>query len=212
MFWAGLDVDYATLSHRGERIMSAFASGSELHITNPNGTDLRMRIEGQPVFLSDGVVSPEEVETGGAARLTWLPAGEVYTTPVPGTGEGTLVVDKLYFQGQEIRGLRMTFEEGRVTSLTADAGLSPLEALYNASEPGKELLAFVDIGINPNVIIPPGSGVLTFVADGMVSVGIGNNIWAGGDNNVTFGLTCHLTGSTLEIDGRTLVAGGELQL
>ena len=84
--------------------------------------------------------------------------------------------------------------------------------VYYASEGGKELLAFVDIGINPNVMIPPGSGVLTFVADGMVSVGIGNNVWAGGNNNVTFGLTCHITGSTLEIDGRTLVAGGELQL
>jgi hypothetical protein len=43
---------------------------------------------------------------------------------------------------------------------------------------------------------------------GMVTVGIGNNVWAGGDNNNAFGFPFFLPGSTVKVDGNVLVENG----
>jgi hypothetical protein len=46
---------------------------------------------------------------------------------------------------------------------------------------------------------------------GMVTVGIGNNLYAGGNNKNSFGDAFHLPGSTLTIDGKILVEKGILK-
>ncbi len=212
IFWDGVNTDYSQLQAQGETMKAALVSGSEVHITNPNGTDLRLRIDGRPVFVSDGVISDEEMELGGAACQVWHPAGEVYTTPVPGTAEGTVVVDHHFYQGQEIRNLTLTFEAGKLVSMTAESGLERLQALYDAAGPGKDLFAVVDVGLNPNVRIPSGSQMVAWMPAGMVTIGLGSNTWAGGGNSANFALYGHLLGSTLEVDGKIVVENGKLKL
>jgi len=46
----------------------------------------------------------------------------------------------------------------------------------------------------------------------MVTVGTGNNAWAGGDNKVPYGMTNYLPGSTVTLDGKTVVENGVLKL
>ena len=82
-------------------------------------------------------------------------------TPVPGTAEGRVVVDQQFFEGKAIPGFTLVISGGKVASMTARAGIDPLRAVYDAAAPGKELLAFVDIGINPNVRHAPGSRMLS---------------------------------------------------
>lgn len=212
IFWDGVNTDYSQLQAQGETVKAALVSGSEVHITNPNGTDLRLRIDGRPVFVSDGVISDEEMERGGAACLVWLPAGEVYTTPVPGTAEGTVVVDHYFYQGHDIRDLTLTFKAGKLVSMTAESGLERLQAVYDAAGPGKDLFAAVDVGLNPNVRIPSGSHMVAWMPAGMVTIGFGTNTWAGGKNSTNFALYGHLPGSTLEVDGKKVVENGKLKL
>ena len=211
IFWDGVNVDDRKVRTAAETIKTYLASGNAVRITGKNGTDLKMRIERRPVHVSDGAISQDDIRAGGAACQTWLPAGEVYLTPVPGTTEGKVVVDRHFFRGQEIRGLRLTFKNGRITSMTAKSGLEPLKKLYNASGPGKDEFGAIDIGVNPNVRIPSNSRMVAWMASGMVSVGIGENTWAGGENTCPFGLYVHLPGSTLTVDGRTLVDQGVLK-
>ena len=45
---------------------------------------------------------------------------------------------------------------------------------------------------------------------GMITIGIGNNLFAGGDNKSTFGYSFHIPGCTLSVDGKILVDGGAL--
>jgi hypothetical protein len=45
----------------------------------------------------------------------------------------------------------------------------------------------------------------------MVSVGTGNNIWAGGTSNAVGGIDGHLAGATVKIDGKTIVENGVLK-
>ncbi len=110
MMYGGVDADYEALKATGEEIRRALAAGKELHITNPNGTDLKVRISGRPVSINDGIISDQERRKGGAATSVWLPAGEVYLTPVPGTATGTVVADEFFFQGKPIAGLRLDFK------------------------------------------------------------------------------------------------------
>ncbi len=212
IFWDGVNADYSKVQATGKAVKAALASGKQVHITNPNGTDLKMQIEGRPVFVSDGVISADDVQTGGAACQVWLPAGEVYLAPVPGTAEGKVVVDRQFFQGSEIQGLMLSFKAGKLTSMTAKSGLEPLKALYDASGPGKDVFGGIDIGINPDVRLVPGSRMVAFMPAGMVTVWIGGNIWAGGENNVGYMMNNFMPGSTLEVDGKVLVEKGVLKL
>lgn len=211
VFWNGVNVDYAALQATGERVRRVLASGRRVHITNPNGTDLTVDIAARPVYVSDGVISPADVRRGGAATTVWLPAGEVYVTPVPGTAQGTVVADRYFWGGTTVEGLRLEFKAGRLVAMTARAGLERLQAVYDAAGRGRDLLAVVDIGINPNVRLIPDSRMVGWMPAGMVTVAVGDDTWAGGTNAVGFGLAPFLPGSTVSVDGRPLVQSGTLE-
>lgn len=170
-----------------------------------------MRIEQKPVFVSDGVISEEDMSRGSGGYNVWLPAGEVYLAVVPGTAEGKVVLGSIFFEGKEIKGLTLTFSGGKVTGMTAKSGLKRLKSVYDAAGDGKDALSYLDVGINPNVRIPKKGKMVAWMASGMVTVGIGNNTWTGADNNTSFALPMFLTGATLSVDGHTVVDKGKLK-
>jgi hypothetical protein len=53
--------------------------------------------------------------------------------------------------------------------------------------------------------------MVSWVPAGMVTVTLGSDTWAGGENTVAFGLTNYLPGSTLAVDGKVLVQNGGLK-
>jgi leucyl aminopeptidase (aminopeptidase T) len=213
-FWEGVNIDYTSLQTRGEQVKAALASGNEIHITNPNGTDLKVRVQGRPVLVSDGIISPEDVQKGGPAVSIYLPAGEVYCSVVPDTAEGKVVHTKDFYQGKEIDNLTLVFAGGKLTSMTGSGpGFETYKAAYDAvADERKNLFGYVDLGINPNVKLPASSTVGTWVPAGMITVGAGNNTWAGGDNSVSWSTTAYLPGSTVMLDGKTIIENGQLKL
>ena len=213
-FWSGVNLDYSELQTRGAQVKSAIAAGNEVHITNPNGTDLKLSVKGRPVLVSDGVVTAEDMKGGAAASAAYLPAGEVYTTPVAGSAEGKVVNSLTYFRGKEVNNLTLTVSGGKVTAMSGEGpGYAGLKAEYDAVDDArKDQLSFVDLGINPNVKLPASSKIGTWVPAGSVTVGTGVNTWAGGDNSVPYGLVLFLPGSTVTLDGKAIVENGTLKL
>ena len=212
-FWGGVNIDYSSLSSRADDIRRVLGAGSDVHITDLHGTDLRVRIQGRPVLASDGIISPEEAKRGGAAASVFLPAGEVYVAPVPGTAEGRVVRPLEYYAGLEIRDLTLTFAGGKLTSLTGSGpGFDRLKSVYDAAAGTKDVFGAVDFGINPNVTLPADSQIGTWVPAGTVTVGFGNNIWAGGDNMVPYGHYVSLPRASVTLDGRTIVENGQLKM
>jgi len=213
-FWDGVNVDYTQLQARADQVKAALAGGDAMHITNPNGTDLKLRVGGRKVMASDGIISADDVKQGGGALMVYLPAGEVYTTPVAGTAEGKVVHSRTYYQGKEVTDLTMTFVGGKLTALTgAGDGFAAWKAAYDAvTDPRKNEFAFVDFGINPNVTLPAAAKVGNWVSAGSVSVGIGGNAWAGGSNTVSYSETVFLPGSTVMLDGKPIVENGVLKI
>ncbi len=212
-FWEAVNSDYTAVQTTGEKVKGALSTGKEVHITNPNGTDLKVKIEGRPFFVSDGIISADDVKKGGPAVSVYLPAGEVFCAPVAGSAAGKVVESQTFFRGKELNNLTLTFAAGKLTAMTGSGpGFGDLKAQYDATGDGKELFAFVDFGINPNLHIWPASKLGNWIQSGMVTVGIGNNAWAGGDNKVSYGLTNYLPGSTVTLDGKTVVENGVLKL
>lgn len=210
LFWEGVNIDYSGLQATGEKARAALA-GKEIEITHPNGTNLKVAIESKPAYISDGIISADDVAKGNVS--VFLPAGEAAVITTPNSGTGKLVIERDYFNGKEIRNLTYTFENGKLTSITGEGeGFAAFKADYDARGAGKELLSFVDLGINPNYTLAPSSKYGNWISAGMVSVGTGNNTWAGGTNNVSAGLTGQLPGATVKIDGRTIVENGVLKL
>jgi aminopeptidase len=212
-FWEGVNVDYADLAKRAEQVKATIAGGREIRLTDANGSDLRVRIQGRPVFASDGIITADEARQGGAAVNVYLPAGEVYVTPVAGTAEGKIVRPRDYYEGKEIQNLTLTFAGGTLTSITGSGpGFEPLKAFYDAASAGKEMFAVVDFGINPQVKLPASAVVGTWVPAGTVTVGLGNNLWAGGTNNTPFAYFVSLPGTTVMLDDKVIVEKGQLKL
>lgn len=208
LFWDGVNIEYTGLEAAGEKARTAL-TGKELEITHPNGTSLKVNIESKPAYISDGIISADDIQKGNFD--VFLPAGEAAVIPAANSGTGKFVVEKDYFQGKEIRNLTMNFENGKMTSMTGEGdGFTLLKADYDTRGEGKDLLSYVDIGINPNYVLAPTSKIGNWVSAGMVSVGTGNNTWAGGSNTVSFGTGGHLAGCTVKIDGKTIVENGKL--
>ena len=132
----------------------------------------------------------------------------MFIRPVPGTAEGKIVVHRYDCQGKPIENLTLTVKGGRVVNMTAASGIEPLRATWNAAPEGRDLVGVIDFGINPNVTFPAGSQMDAWVPAGMVTLSVGNDTWAGGTNNVGFGLTTFLPGSTVTIDGKPIVENG----
>jgi leucyl aminopeptidase (aminopeptidase T) len=212
IYWAGVTTDPTVLETRTKEVEGVMSHGRKARITNHNGTELTFDIEGRPVYCTEGIITKEDMAKGGEACMVWLPAGEVYLSPVPGTANGTVVVPRMIFEGKPIENLKLTFASGKLTDMTAESDIEKLKEMYDMAGEGRDEFAFVDVGVNPNVMIPEGSDMTAWMASGMVTIGVGGNEWAGGDNNCPFALAGFLPGSSLSIDDKPVVENGTLVL
>ncbi len=219
IFWDGVNIDYTQLQSDGEKYRQMLAVAKEVHLTHPNGTDLKVKVEKRPVFVSDGVISEEDKKRGGPATTLWLPAGEVYVTTVPGTAEGRVVVERDWFTSVEgltlLEGLTLEFKAGKLVSMTARAGLEPLKKAYDKvtgeGAKGKDEFGFIDLGINRSIVLGPQTKSGDYPPAGMVAVGFGGNRQYGGENKSLWGYELTLPGTTLKLDGKVVVENGALK-
>ncbi|MBI5068544.1 MAG: aminopeptidase [Deltaproteobacteria bacterium] len=213
LFWTALATPPAQIQANGAAVLAALAGARQVRVTHPSGTDLRFGIEGRPVVLSDGAITPERAARGGAAAVVYLPAGEAMIAPVAGTAEGTVVFDRVPFGPGAIEKLRWTFQKGRLTAHQAAPGAAYTrwKELYEAAGDGKDLFAGIDFGLHPNARAPGKKVLLNFIPAGMVTLALGDDTSLGGSSSSTFGTWAFLPGATVEVDGKVLVEKGALR-
>ena len=209
MFWNAVDTDYETLLYNGNRIADALKSGAYAQLTCPAGSNLTFTLDYFKARTNCG--SSAETSASSGPSSTWLPAGEAYIGVVPTSANGVLVVPFLVFRGGELENLRMTFQNGRITNLTADKNIELLKKAMDISTGLKDVLSLLDVGLNPNSSQLEGSHYLSYEMAGIVTLGVGNNSWAGGNVDSDFSIDFQLTNTTLVVDGRTIVQDGQLK-
>jgi len=211
LFWKAAMVAPETLRARGEAMRAVLAGATSMTLSSANGTKITFGVDAAKAMVSDGAITPEKVTRGGAAVQTWLPAGELLVPVTPGTGEGTIVIDKVLQQGQVIEGLTLAISKGKLVSMTAKNGLDALKAYYDASSGGKDLFSWIDLGLNPDAALPTDTGRIVWMAPGGVTIGIGDNTGWGGTNVSSFTFAGAVPGATLAADGKVMIDNGVLK-
>ncbi len=210
-FWKAVAVPPDSIRARGTALRTALGAGKRVTLTAANGTNISFAVTAARGSISDGALTADKVKQGGYAAQTWLPAGELLVPVVMGSAEGRVVIDKLLFQGSMVEGLTLTFAKGKLTDMSARAGLEPLRALYDASTGGKDEFSCIDLGLNPAMQLPTNTGRIVWMAAGGVTPGMGDNTGCGGTNVSTFGMSFPVSGATLAVDGKELISGGVLK-
>ncbi len=210
LYWNGINVEPAKVKEAAAPIVRGLA-GKRLTVNAVNGTSVSMSIEGRPVLFSDGLVTSEMAKKG-QTLVAWLPAGDVYLVAVPGSAEGTVVVDRFWYHEKPIDGLTLTIKGGKIVEMQAKSG--PLEQFkrdYEGSGGAKDAVGVVNIGTNPNLRSPAGSKVNATPVWGTVSIMTGDTSWAGGPDVSSWNFIGFVPAATVTVDGKVLVDKGELK-
>jgi leucyl aminopeptidase (aminopeptidase T) len=199
-------VDPAPMAREGVRLATRLRRGRELRIRHANGTDVTLQLAGRRPTVDDGVVDAADVRDGN--NLTTLPAGAVYVALEERTASGRFLANRTsYLRKGAVTGGRWTFAEGRLTEFEYLSGGEGVQESFEKASPGKDRPGFLSIGMNPKVHRAPG---LEDLERGTLLLGVGSNTFYGGKNRSNFQSWLGLAGAHVEVDGKTIVADGEV--
>lgn len=208
--FAALVADCARLEQvmlRGSQLeLLSYASGGESH-------RLRAAIGGweQLAIASDGVIRD------GA----WgnVPSGETYIAPLPGSAEGSVVINGsipglVIAQGEEIV---LRFAGGRLVAIEPETRpaarwlrTTQIDVARAQGDENWDNLAEIGVGVNPAVTRLTGTMLFDEKAAGTVHVALGSNTQMGGRIESKIHCDMVITGPSLEVDGKPVIRRGAL--
>jgi hypothetical protein len=195
-----LGVDFQFMGRVTAAWTKAFGEGSEVHVTNASGTDLRASIQGVTSHCSAfaheaGVMSP----------INW---GEVYQGPRVGTTDGRVVVDgPILGYGWPDGPVTIEIERGRAVAMDGPAEVvDPFWRLVRNVENGTNI-AEIAVGINPRA--NDTSSVNVYKKGlGRLHVGLGNGLVYDQGVDSEIHIDCVLPTPTVTIDGQAIIVDG----
>lgn len=202
MYWRAMDVDYTELRERATAVAEQLEQSDEIHIRSPQGTDVRFRRGGREIFCDDGTLR----------RFGNLPAGEVYFAPIEASVEGEVVFDRAFSKGQRISNLKLRFEGGIGTPISADEGFEVFMHQWDLATEDKNRIGEMGIGINDEIHAPTGYLLTDEKIMGTVHLAIGHNQLMGGANKSTLHWDMVILQPTVTLDDVLLLDEGRFAL
>jgi leucyl aminopeptidase (aminopeptidase T) len=197
-----MSADMPELRRRGGAIADVLTAGSEAHIMCPNGSDLRLGLEGREAIPDAG----ELREPGAFGNL---PCGEGFIAPVEGSSEGTLVVDgSIAGVGIPDEPSTLTVESGHLVAASGEAG-GELMALLTAHGADGTNVAELGVGSNEKATLT-GNVLEDEKILGTAHVAFGASAAIGGTIQVPVHLDCVVMRPDVTVDGESVVRAGEL--
>lgn len=196
--------DYKEVRRRSRILAEALTSGSQVHITSPQGTDVTFNIDGRSGISDDGDLT-------APGSFGNLPAGEGFIAPVEGKTNGVIAFDgSVWPIGLLERPIVVEIEAGYAVDFS---GPRAEEWLRTMEPHGAAALAVAELGIGTNEAAKVTGNVLEDEKImGTIHVAFGDNHTFGGTNRVSShqdGIVLH---PTLTIDDKTYVDDGRLQV
>jgi len=197
-----MSVDMRELRRRSAAIADALSRGSEAAISSPNGSDLRLGLDGR-----EGI--PDAGELGAPGAFGNLPCGEGFVAPLEGTAEGRLIVDgSIASIGIPDEPVALTIERGHLVAATGETGGRLMDLLTAHGADGTNV-AELGIGSNEKATLI-GEVIEDEKILGTAHVAFGASAGIGGTVQVPVHLDCVVMKPDVSIDGEPLVRGGEL--
>jgi leucyl aminopeptidase (aminopeptidase T) len=192
---------------RGKALSKLIVKAREVHITAPNGTDLRLRLKGRKTPIDDGSVSLEDLKTGD--NITQAPAGQLWVAPDERFAQGVINFDRPTASvGGWVKGIRWEFKDGKLVARSFEENAGAFERPFAANKGDKDRVGMLVFGLNPE--IRPGYPQDP-IAAGCVTLTLGYNDEVGGKNKTDFSFSATLASATVTLDGKPVVEGGRLR-
>jgi aminopeptidase len=191
-------LDWDAERERMSRYAELFDAADVVRIV-AGDTDLSLRIRGRPT----------EVDAGGAN----MPGGEFFCCPLEDSAEGTIVFSEFpaVYSGNEVEGIRLRFDGGRVTDASATKNEDFLFSMLDADD-GSRRLGELGIGCNPGISRHLKNTAFDEKIDGTVHLALGNGLPKVGGTNVSrlhWDIVKDLrNGGRIELDGRIVQENG----
>jgi leucyl aminopeptidase (aminopeptidase T) len=197
-----MSADMPELRRRGHAVAGILTAGSEARISDANGSDLVLSIEGREAIPDTGELS----EPGAFGNL---PCGEGFISPRHDAGEGRLVVDGIIASiGVPNPPADLRVEDGRLVSAMSREGE---ELLKQLSMHGTDATRVAELGVGTNErAILSGELLEDEKILGTVHVAFGASAGIGGEIQVPVHLDCVVMKPDLTIDGEPVIRAGEL--
>lgn len=169
-----------------------------------------VRIEAEDTDLTLGVGGRTWINSDGRRNM---PSGEVFTSPVENTAEGTIRLQiPSSARGVAVEDISLTFAEGEVISAEARRGQEYLDATLR-TDAGARRLGELGIGTNRGIDRPVGTILFDEKMHGTVHIALGMSYpEAGGANEsaVHWDIVCDLRdGGRLWVDGELIQENGD---
>ena len=202
-FWKAIDIDYAALEARAERVCALLDGAREVHITSDKGTDLRLAIQGRPPDRDVGLAV-------GDVPYTNVPAGEVCLSPLEDGADGVVVFDVAFWDGEWVEDLEAVFERGVARGVRAVRGLDLFNQTTASASGGGNVIGELGIGLNPAVTRACGNMLLDEKIMGTIHIAVGDNRTMGGVNESSLHWDLLVLDPTVTVDGEPLLEDGHL--
>jgi leucyl aminopeptidase (aminopeptidase T) len=213
MQWGAINADYAAISRASKALAAKLRGAKKVRISSPAGTDVVFSMGDRPVFIDDGIVTPEESKSKlFLERWTTLPGGQVFAAVNETSAKGKVVVQKTRCQFKPMTGVEFTVQDGDIQNFKADANGSCYEEAIAPYEGPATRLGSFSIGLNPQLKVMENGGAdyRPINAAGMVWLNFGDNQLLSGANKTTGGFGFPVTNATVTVDGAVVVRDGAL--
>jgi leucyl aminopeptidase (aminopeptidase T) len=206
MMSAATSVDYQKLAKTGRALLRYLKDAKEVTVTGPGATKLSFEVSRRKWYLSDGIVDEEDIRNEDLND--GLPAGSLTVAPLEDSAQGHVTFNAgTPHMGVNVKGLQLSFKDGRVTQFKGNASTVALKKNYDDGAGDKDRIAWFGIGFNPKAET---GYTVNNVAYGAVSIGIGGNEFIGGKNKPGYFYVDTVTGATVKADGKTIIQKGKL--
>ena len=210
VMFSGCMVDYHAIAERARRLAEIISGEGPVHITTPQGTDFRFRLDRRPVDTGYGLADNEMVRKGG---VVFVPAGGVEVSADEKSGKGVVVFDapilSLVKEGR-IERLTLRVKNGRISQHSAASNSAAFGRWLKKGSGDVDRFGFFGFGLNPRLRhgFTQDDKVL-----GGVTIGFGDNSDKAGKNRAGGqGFWASMTGATVRIDGRVVMRAGRLSV
>ena len=203
-------VDATEMARKGAKLQKIIENGAVLHLRHSNGTDLTFRLKGVHARADTGIVD-------GAARkrrygvLANNPTGLLMVAVDRASATGTFVSNRAVYDlvtAKRYADTEWTFTDGKLASRKFGDGGKEFEAAFAKGGKGRDELSYFSIGLNPE---GKEAAPAEDTEEGAVLISVGNNGFAGGTNKAKMRGFGMIAGADIEIDGKTMVAGGRIR-
>jgi leucyl aminopeptidase (aminopeptidase T) len=193
-----LTADLLEIQSRAQQLSSTLKASDTLEILSGGGHTLSVKITGRSIRKGDGVMRDDLIVN--------FPAGSVYVAPLEDIANGSIFIE----QWEDVEGLLLTFDEGKLCDARADWNLSRFTDLLESHTGDKDRIGHIGIGINSNLRVYSGKAAIDECRAGAVFMALGENRYMGGRNASTLNTDFVLRSATILARAAELVRNGKL--